>query len=287
MVPSPSLRITRQLIVYVVLVLFACTMTVPFVWMVCASFKPRSEVESLNFVPKRLQPSNYLVVLKKRPDPATHRFLDLDFPKWYLNSLFIACWVTTLQVLTSAMAAYAFSRIQWKFRDKVFLLYLATMMIPGLVLMIPNYQVMVELHLVNTYLGLILPAAFSAFGTFMLRQFMLTIPLSLDEAAEIDGANHAQIFLEVILPLARPGLVTLAIFTFLGNYQSFFWPLVMIKDDWLRTLPVGMLSFQNSYGQQTELLMAATVMCIAPLIVIFIVLQKQLVEGIQLGAVKG
>jgi len=185
------------------------------------------------------------------------------------------------------MAAYAFSRIQWKLRDKVFLLYLATMMIPGLVLMIPNYQAMVAMHFVNTYTGLILPAAFSAFGTFMLRQFMLTIPPSLDEAAEIDGATHVQIFLEVILPLSRPGLVTLAIFTFLGNYQSFFWPLVMIKDDWLRTLPVGMLSFQNSYGQQTELLMAATVMCIVPLIVLFVVLQKQLVEGIQLGAVKG
>ncbi|PJB61190.1 MAG: sugar ABC transporter permease [Armatimonadetes bacterium CG_4_9_14_3_um_filter_66_14] len=269
------------------LVMFACTMTIPFVWMVCASFKPHSEVEQPSFVAKQAQPSNYLIVLKKRPDPVTKRLLDLDFPKWYLNSLFIACWVTTLQVLTSAMAAYAFSRIQWKLRDKVFLLYLATMMIPGLVLMIPNYQAMVAMHFVNTYTGLILPAAFSAFGTFMLRQFMLTIPPSLDEAAEIDGATHVQIFLEVILPLARPGLVTLAIFTFLGNYQSFFWPLVMIKDDWLRTLPVGMLSFQNSYGQQTELLMAATVMCIVPLIVLFVVLQKQLVEGIQLGAVKG
>jgi len=287
MTPSPGLRITRQILIYVVLVMFACTMTIPFVWMVCASFKPHSEVEQPSFVAKQAQPSNYLIVLKKRPDPVTKRLLDLDFPKWYLNSLFIACWVTTLQVLTSAMAAYAFSRIQWKLRDKVFLLYLATMMIPGLVLMIPNYQAMVAMHFVNTYTGLILPAAFSAFGTFMLRQFMLTIPPSLDEAAEIDRATHVQIFLEVILPLARPGLVTLAIFTFLGNYQSFFWPLVMIKDDWLRTLPVGMLSFQNSYGQQTELLMAATVMCIVPLIVLFVVLQKQLVEGIQLGAVKG
>jgi len=271
---------------YLLLVMFACTMTIPFVWMICASFKPHSEVESPHFVPHRAQPENYLVVLRRRPDPFTKRFLDLDFAKWYLNSIFIASWVTTLQVMTSAMAAYAFSRIQWPGRDRVFLLYLATMMIPGLVLMIPNYQVMVKLGLVNTYTGLIIPAAFSAFGTFMLRQFMLTIPHSLDEAAEMDGANHPQIFLDVILPLARPGLVTLAIFTFLGNYQSFFWPLVMIKDDWLRTLPVGMLSFQTSYGQQTELLMAATVMCILPLILIFVFMQKQLVRGIQLGAVK-
>jgi len=261
-------------------------MAVPFVWMVTASLKPRIESEQPHLVPHTVQSENYAIVLRRAPDPNTGEKLDLDYPKWYLNSLFIALWVTTLQVFTSAMAAYAFSRIQWKWRDRVFLLYLGTMMIPGLVLMIPNYQIMVKLHLVNTYAGLILPAAFSAFGTFLLRQFMLTIPPSLDESAEMDGASHARIFLDIILPLARPGLVTLAIFTFLGNYHSFFWPLVMIKDDWLRTLPVGMLSFRTTYGRQTELLMAATVMCIAPLIVFFIAMQKQLVAGIQMGAVK-
>ena len=271
---------------YTLLVLFAGTMVVPFVWMVTTSLKPRIEAEQPYLVPHKPQPQNYAIVLRRAPDPVTGKKLDLDYPKWYLNSLFIALWVTTLQVFTSAMAAYAFSRIQWKWRDRVFLLYLATMMIPGLVLMIPNYQIMVKLHLVNTYTGLILPSAFSAFGTFLLRQFMLTIPPSLDESAAMDGASHARIFLDIILPLARPGVVTLAIFTFLGNYHSFFWPLVMIKDDWLRTLPVGMLSFQTTYGRQTELLMAATVMCIVPLIIFFVVMQKQLVAGIQMGAVK-
>jgi len=284
---GPFARSVFRLIAYGVLMMMAFTMAVPFIWMVTASFKPRSEVQSPHLMPENPQPGNYLVVLRKRPDPHTKRFLDLNFPRWYINSLFVASFVTTLQVFTSAMAAYAFSRIQWPGRDKVFLLYLATMMIPGLVLMIPNYQIMVSLHLVNSYTGLILPGAFSAFGTFLMRQFMLTIPQSLDEAAKIDGASHAQVFLDIILPLSRSGLVTLGIFTFMGNYRSFFWPLVMIKNDWLRTLPVGMLSFQSSYGQQTELLMGATVMCIVPLIIIFIVLQKQLIEGIQLGAVKG
>jgi ABC-type glycerol-3-phosphate transport system permease component len=185
------------------------------------------------------------------------------------------------------MAAYAFSRLSWPGRDQVFLLYLGTMMIPGIVTMLPNYQVMVELGLVNRYEGLIIPAAFSAFGTFLLRQFMLGIPRSFDEAAEIDGANALQTFLEVILPMAKPGIIALAIFTFLGNFQSFFWPLVMVKDDAMRTIPVGLLSFQGQYGQQTELIMAATVMNVLPLIVLFVVMQKQLISGIQMGGVKG
>jgi len=280
-------RQVGRVALFAVMLAFACMALVPFVWMVCASVKPHSEVEALHFWPKNPQPSNYLVVLRKRDDPHLERKLDLHFGKWYFNSFFIAAWVTTLNVFTSSMAAYAFSRIQWPGRDKVFLMYLATMMVPGLVLMIPNYQVMVSLKLVNTYQGLIIPAAFSAFGTFLLRQFMLTIPMSLDEAAEIDGASHFKTFIEVVLPLARPGLITLSIFTFLGNYRSFFWPLVMIKDDWLRTLPIGMLSFNSTYGQQTELVMAATVMCVIPLILLFVILQKQLVRGIQLGGVKG
>ncbi len=269
------------------MIFLAVAMILPFLWMIGASIKPHAEIEEMQLLPATPQPENYSVVLRMSPDPYTERYLDLNFPKWYFNSLFVAGWVTALQVMTSAMAAYAFSRIQWPFRDTVFLLYLATMMIPGLVLMIPNYQIMVWLEWVNTYRGLIIPAAFSAFGTFLLRQFMLGIPRSYDEAAEMDGATHLQIFLDVVLPLARPGLITLAIFTFLGNFQSFFWPLVMVKDDHMRTIPVGLLSFSGLYGQQTELIMAATVMAVVPLIVLFIVMQKQLVAGIQLGGVKG
>ena len=130
----------------------------------------------------------------------------------------------------------------------VFLLYLATMMLPSLVMMIPNYQNMISLGLVNTLQGLILPSAFSAFGTFLIRQFMMNIPSSLDEAAEIDGASKWQLYWTVILPLARPAIVTLTIFTFIGNYNSMFWPLVMIKSPELYTLPIGMLAFDSSQG---------------------------------------
>jgi multiple sugar transport system permease protein len=269
------------------LIFIAILMTIPFLWMLGTSIKPHNEVEQFSFFPKVSQTQNYAVVLRQAPDPYTGRFLDLNFPKWYFNSIFVASWVTALQVMTSCMAAYAFSRLQWKWRDKVFILYLSTMMIPSLILMLPNYQIMVSLGLVNTYAGLIIPAAFSAFGTFLMRQFMMGIPRSYDEAAEIDGANHLQTFLDVILPLARPGMITLTIFTFMGNFQSFFWPLVMVKDDYLRTIPVGLLNFQGQYGQQTELIMAATVMNIVPLIILFISMQRQLVSGIQMGGVKG
>ncbi|MEM1098337.1 MAG: carbohydrate ABC transporter permease [Planctomycetota bacterium] len=228
------------------------------------------------------------------PEPITARFHNylevfrqIPFARYYVNSLFIACWVTFLQVFTSSLAAFSFARLEWPGRDKVFLLYLSTMMLPGLVMMIPNYQIMITLGLVDTLAGLILPAAFTAFGTFLLRQFMLSIPASLDEAAEIDGASKWRTYWDVILPLARPGLVTLAIFTFMGNYNSFFWPLVMLKSEHNYTLPIGLLYFDSSAGQETNLLMAAVTMSVVPMIIVFVVMQKQLVKGIQLGAVKG
>jgi multiple sugar transport system permease protein len=262
-------------------------MFLPFIWMVCTAFKSSGEVEGAHFWPQLFSPDNIRIVLRLIPDPFTKEFVNLSLLKWVFNSIFIASWVTFLEVFTSCMAAYAFSRIRWRGRDKVFLLYLTTMMIPGLVLTIPRYQMMVSLNMVNTYSGLIIPAAFSAFGTFMMRQFMLSIPQSYDEAAEIDGANHIQIFLDVILPLAKPGIITLAIFTFLGNYQNLMWPMIMIKDDHLRTVPIGLLSFQGQYGAQVELLMSATLICLIPLILIFAVMQKQLVRGINLsGGVK-
>jgi ABC-type glycerol-3-phosphate transport system permease component len=261
---------------HIALTIMAATMLVPFSWMVLASFKPLQEVEQLNPFPSVWRFDNYLRV-----------FEQVSFARYYFNSIFVAAWVTFLQCLTSAMAAYAFARLRWRGRDVVFRLYLATLMIPGVVVMIPNYTVMVKLHLLDSYIGLVVPAAFGAFGTFLLRQFMLTIPPSLDEAAEIDGATPWQIFWDVIMPLSRAGLVTLAIFTFLGNYGSFFWPLILVKSEHLRTLPIGMLYFDSVYGRQTNLIMAASVMNIVPLIILFVAAQRHIVRGVQLGAIKG
>lgn len=265
----------KKIPIHLFLIILASTMMLPFLWMLLASFKPLEEVEKVNPFPTKWHPENYVKI-----------FQQISFARYYFNSLFIAIWTTFLQVLTSAMAAYAFSRIVWKGRDMVFRLYIATLMIPGIVVMIPNYILMVELHLLDSYIGLIVPASFTAFGTFMLRQFMLSIHPSLDESAAMDGATHWQIFWEIIMPLARPGLITLAIFAFIGNYGSFFWPLIMIKSDYLRTLPIGMLYFDSIYGRQTNLIMAASVMNILPILLLFIFAQKIIVKGIQLGAVK-
>lgn len=266
----------RSVSFHVLMMVLSLIMIAPFVWMVLTSLKTLPEIEDPNWLPRVFQWHNYAQVFEVIP-----------FLRFIGNSLMVAGWVTLLQVITSAMAAYSFARLQWPGRDQVFFLYLGTMMLPWLVMVVPNFENMVKFGLVNTYLGLILPASFSAFGTFLLRQFMLGLPQSLDEAAEIDGASKWRIFWDVTLPLCRPGLITLAIFTSIGNFQSFFWPLVMMKSVDKYTLPIGLLFFDTEHGQATHLLMAAVTMSVVPLIIVFVLLQRQMVRGIQLGAIKG
>ncbi len=270
---------------HILLTVMSVMMILPFTWMILTSLKTLGEVNDPNWLPNALQWKNYGNVFDyENPDPSQR---GVQFLRFYWNSLFVASWVTFLQVTTSAMAAFSFARLQWPGRDKVFLMYLSTMMLPGLVMMIPNYQIMIQLGWVDSFVGLIVPGAFSAFGTFLLRQFMLTIPSSIDEAAEIDGASKFRLFWDIILPLARPGLITLTIFTFMGNYNSFFWPLVMLRSEAKYTLPIGLMFFEGTRGQSTHLLMAAVTMSVIPMILLFVFLQKYLVRGIQLGAVKG
>jgi multiple sugar transport system permease protein len=266
----------RKALIHTILIFLAIASLIPFCWMVLMSFKPQLEIESLNPLPTKWQPENYASVFEQVP-----------FVRYYFNSLFIAAWSTFLLVLTSSMAGFAFARLKWPGRDLMFQAYLATMMIPGLVTMVPNFSLMVSLGLLDSYLGLILPGAFSAFGTFMLRQFMLSIHPSLDESAEMDGATPWQVFWEIIMPLCKPGLATLAIFTFMGSYGSLLWPLILVKSQDLYTLPIGMLYFDSQYAKQTNVLMAASMMNVVPLILIFLLGQRFFVKGIMLGAVKG
>lgn len=261
---------------HLLLALLCLTMTLPFVWMVLTALKPLGEVESESWLPVEWRPGNFAEV-----------FAVVPFARFYINTLFVASWVTFLQVSTSALAAYSFACVPWRGRDRLFLLYLATIMLPGLVMLIPVYRLMIALGWIDTYYGLIVPAAFTPMGTFLLRQFMLGIHPSLLEAAEIDGAGHWRTFTQVVLPLTRPGLVTLAVFVFMGNCASFLWPLVMLKSTDKYTLPVGLLFFDSSVGRQTHLLMAAVTMAVVPLIAVFVLAQRHLVRGIQMGAVKG
>ena len=186
----------------VVLTLMAVLLVLPFTWMVLASLKVLDEIGYDSWLPEVCQWHNYRDVFTMK---------GIFFGRWYWNTVFTSCWITFLQVFTSSLAAFSFSRLRWKGRDQVFFLYLATMMLPGLVMMIPNYQNMILLGLVDSYTGLILPAAFSAFGTFLMRQFMMNIPKSLDEAAEIDGANRLQKIFYINLPVLVPTMLVLFI----------------------------------------------------------------------------
>jgi multiple sugar transport system permease protein len=274
--PLPFKLFSRELGFQILAAALGLTLLLPFVWMMLTSLKSLAEVDAPSWIPAEPQWGNYLEVFSRVP-----------YARFYANSLVVAGWVTLLQVTTSALAAFSFARLRWPGRDRLFLAYLGTMMLPGLVMMVPNYQIMIKLGLVDSLMGLVLPSAFSAFGTFLLRQFMLSIPESLDEAAEIDGASKWTLFWEIILPLCRPGLVTLTVFTFLGNYNSFFWPLVMLRSIDNYTLPIGMLYFDSVSGNTTHLLMAAATMSVLPMIFLFFFVQKTLVQGIQDGAVKG
>jgi len=242
----------------------------------------------------------------------------VPFLRYYINSVVIAAGVTTGQVLTSACAAYAFARLRWRGRDTVFLAYLATMMVPGAVTMLPNFIQMRELpELLNavlpwidwsawrqlgpglhapaigrlvgldSYFALMVPGMFSAYGTFLLRQFFQSVPRELDEAALLDGCGPWDIFRRIILPLSGPGLATLGIFTFMAAWGSFFWPLVIVSEDSLRTLPLGLRAFQGQYGTQWHLMMAAALLMLVPNVLIFLLGQRFFVSGLTAGAVKG
>lgn len=238
----------------------------------------------------------------------------VPFLRYYVNSLAVAAVATLGQVITSACAAYAFARLEWRGRDALFLGYLATMMIPHSVTMIPNFIAMRFipdlLHAVapgaaweamryagdvpvgrlaglDSYFALTVPAMFSAYGTFMLRQFFQSIPRSLDEAARIDGAGNWVIFSRIILPLALPGLTTLTILTFMSVWGGFLWPLIVTSQDFMRTLPVGLQAFHGQYGTQWHLMMAAALLMLLPVLAVFLAGQRFFVAGATIGAVKG
>jgi len=271
-------------LVYFFLILGAVTMIIPFAWMFSTSLKPYASVfifniNQIQWIPSPVYWGNYINVWKVVP-----------FAIFYLNSLFVCAAVTLAQVATSAMAAYAFSRLKFPGREKIFFSYLATMMIPGSVTLIPVFVLMRVFGWVDTYKALVIPVAFSAYGTFMLRQFFMTIPRDLEDAAKIDGCNYLGIFTRVILPLSKTALATLTVFVALGNWVSFMWPLLVTNSIEKRTLPVGLAYFQELYQYAQPdwgLLMAGSLVTMIPVMIIFLFGQKFFVEGIKLTGIKG
>jgi multiple sugar transport system permease protein len=268
----------RLVISHAILIVGALTMVIPFLWMISTSLKSSAGVFQYppQWIPNPIKWDNYRELMTIIP-----------FARYFTNTAFVAGIVTLLQLLTCSMAAYSFARLRFPGRDALFILYLSTLMIPMQVRIIPNFILMRYMGWLDTYRALIIPAAFSSFGTFLLRQFFMTLPTELEDAAKIDGCSYLRIFLSMILPLSKPALATLAIYTFMGQWNDFLWPLVVISREEMRTLTVGLRAMQGLYYTNWPILMAGSVMSVLPILVVFFVAQKQFVQGITLTGMKG
>lgn len=264
---------------YGILIAGALSMILPFLWMLLTSFMSDSQIFSYppELVPKPFLWENYPKIIDKIP-----------IVQYFLNSLIVSVVTVIGQIITCSLAAYAFARLKFKYKEILFLIFLATMMIPPQVNIVPLFFLMRELHWIDTYWALIVPGIFGGFGIFLLRQWFLSFPKDLEDAAKIDGCNPLTTFWHIALPLALPAIVTLAIFTFITSWNSFMWPLIVTNTEAMKTLPVGLAAFKGSFRETTEWaqLMAASVISIIPVILVFMLGQKYFIKGIMMGALK-
>lgn len=265
-------------ILFGVMLIVAFFMLIPFFWMFSTSLKTVGEVFEYppKWIPSTFHWENYKRVWTIVP-----------FGRYLLNSLVVSGFITILHLIIASMSAYAFARLSFPARDRLFLLYLATLMVPGQVTMIPNFILIKIFGWTDTYIGLILPNVFTAFGVFLLRQFFMTIPKDYEDAARMDGASRFYVFSRIIVPLSLPAISTLAIFTFVFQWNNLLWPLIVVSKDYMKTITIGLASFQGMYGTSWNLLMAAAVMGILPSVIAFLIGQKYLIKGITLTGLKG
>ncbi len=277
---SVRARFVGDAVAWTLLVLGSVVMLVPFLWMVLMSVKSLDEVYTYppTIFPREWLFSNYLDVWNQVP-----------VTRFFANSTMVSLLATLGVLFTSSLGGYSFARIDYPGRNTIFLMYLSTMMIPFAVIMIPLFVQMRLFGWVNSLAALIVPGLFSAWGTFLMRQFMMAIPKELEEAAEIDGCNHLRIYAQIILPLCKPVMATLAIFTFMHFWNDFLWPLIMISSRGKKTLPLGLAGFQQRVSLNTpwHLVMALAVVSVLPILIIFIVGQKYYVRGIVTSGLKG
>jgi multiple sugar transport system permease protein len=268
---------TRQLVtsktflIHFVLIVGSIAMVLPFLWMILTSLKTYAESIHVPpvIIPKDFQWWNYKEVFELLP-----------FFKFMFNTFIITIVRTVGQLFLCSLAAYAFARIEFPGRNILFVLALAVLMVPGQVFLLPQYMIMVKLGWLNTLQAVIVPGLFSAFGTFLLRQFFMGLPKELEEAARLDGCNHFQIYWKIMLPLAKPGLVALGIFTTLWSWNELMWPMIVNSSPESMTLSVGLSSLQGQYLTNYPILMAGSFLAILPMLILFIFLQKQFIEGI-------
>jgi multiple sugar transport system permease protein len=256
------------------LALGICTV-LPLVVMVLGSLKPEAEVTAPALLPRHPTMANYVYV-----------FTQVPFARYMLNSAFVAGVVTVLALWFHSMAAYALARLRFPGREAIFLVIFSTLLVSLPVVMVPTFVVVRTLGLVNSYGGLIIPAIFNAFGIFLLRQFYLSIPGGLEEAALVDGAGYWRVYWNVILPLSRPILAALAVFFFLANWNSFVWPLTITSDPDLRTVQLGIAGFQQEYASEWNYVLAAAAVAALPMLLMFFSFQRQIVESIKSAGFK-
>ncbi|MGG7149527.1 carbohydrate ABC transporter permease [Clostridium neonatale] len=267
-------------IIYIILFFISFVCLVPFYWMIRSSLMDMSQIFTMPpiWIPNPIKFSNYKEALTMLP-----------FGRYFFNTLFVVVFTVLGTVITSSLCAYSFSRIEWKGRDTVFGILLTAMMIPFAVTLIPTFIGWQKLGVVNSYAPLIVPAWFGGgvFNVFLLRQFFRTIPKELDEAARIDGAGHFTIYSKIIMPLSKPSLIVVSLFSFMGSWNDFLGPLVYLNDGDKFTLSLGLMQFQGMYSAQWQYMMAAATVVLIPIVIIFFIGQKYFIEGISMSGMKG
>ncbi|MDD3609898.1 MAG: carbohydrate ABC transporter permease [Halothiobacillaceae bacterium] len=267
----PSLSLHAVLLAGAALTLF------PLLWMVSVSFMPAGEASGPE---PRLWPSHFTL------EHYEALFTRMNVARYAFNSALLALSVTLISLFINSMAGYAFAKFRFLGRDRLLRLLLAAMVIPAQVAMLPLFLMLKSMGFINTYAGVVIPGMASVFGIYLIRQYALAIPDSVLDAARIDGAGEWRIYWSIVLPLVRPVLVTLAIFTFMGTWNDFMWPLIVLTDDRLHTLPVALANLAGEHVQDTELMMAGAVLTVLPVMLLFLALQRYYIQGVMMGSVK-
>ncbi|HEX4841241.1 MAG TPA: carbohydrate ABC transporter permease [bacterium] len=272
-------RRAGQIATYAMVVALAAVFALPFVWMLTTAVKPHDEIFTYppRWIPSVWKVGNFAAAWTKAP-----------FARFFFNSVVVTASVVGIQLMTASLAAYAFARLRFPGKSVLFLAYLSIIMVPSQVTLIPNFITLKNLGLLNTYGALILPFAATGFGTFLIRQYFLSIPTELFDAATMDGANHLYTLWHVCLPLARPALATFALLTTMWHWNDFFWPLIVTNSVNMRTMPLGLVVFTHSeQGTSWDLLMAAGIFTALPVVVLFLAAQRYFVQGIARVGIKG
>jgi len=267
----------KKTILHLFLIITGIITLTPFIWMVSASFMADGHA---NVYPPRFYPDEFTLMQYE------NLFSRLNVSVNFMNSLFLSITVTIVSLLFNSMAGYAFAKFRFKMKDKIFNLLLSSMIIPAQVTMLPLFLMLKSMGLINSYFAIIIPGLANIFGIFLIRQYAISIPDSLIESAKIDGASDFQIYYRIILPLCMPILITLALFTFMGTWNDFMWPLIVLTDNSLYTLPVALANLMLEHSKDPELMMAGSVITIIPVLIVFLFLQKYYISGIMTGGVK-